>query len=408
MSDRRYINLIETKKKWRTQYFGDFEAPLALFPTPVPSYYEVQECAGSGLGYIKTFDTLALSSSVLIGGICYEVFSTATTEPTVLEYTTEYVDCSTCQAAQPSPTPTPTITSTPTLTPTVTSTPEPTSTPTVTPTHTVTPTNQTPTPTPSVTATHTPTVTPTFTPTPSTTPPAAYFLLAENGDDLLTESSDNLIVQSGNTSARVSMNSRDPGIEWVVTNDTTTEELFRHSGVDDDDSSLVIEGSAGINQFTVTMTRYVGGNGEYFVRVYELEGTSKGRLLESSNSEVSNLSYTFTADTSVFIECSVPDRQGITTFVTPSAPRPFNKFGDTYTLNYGRSAWGISGSVWYSSNVYYSSITGGLRKYFIRTGQGVWTRYTYDVNTRVWSSAGTETNTQPINTRDCETLIVPC
>ena len=118
----------------------------------------------------------------------------------------------TCIPPTPTPTPTSTITPTPTLTPT--NTPTQTITPSITPsltpsltpsiTPTLTPTNtptSTTTPTPTITSTNTPTpsITPTLTgtptPTPTITPSATsitYNLLAENSDDLLTESSDNL------------------------------------------------------------------------------------------------------------------------------------------------------------------------------------------------------------------------
>lgn len=178
MSSIRYINLKKTPQKWRTDYFGDFEAPLTEYPLPEPTYWEVQECVGSGLGYIKTFDELSVGQSILIGGICWEVFQSSGEEPVVLDYTDVYADCAACQVVNPTPTPTPTITSTPTVTPS--------------------PTNQTPTPTPSITASITPTVTPTFTPTPSSTPaPETFFLLAENSDELLTEDSRNILVESG-------------------------------------------------------------------------------------------------------------------------------------------------------------------------------------------------------------------
>ena len=151
MSNRRYVNLRSTQKKWRKDYFGDFEAPLPLFPLPVPDYWEVQECVGAGLGYIKTFDELSVGQSILIDGDCWEVFSSSGEEPITLDFTTVYADCATCQAAQPSPTPTPTVT--PTITPTASVTPS--VTPTITPTRTVTPTS-TPIPvSPSVTPTNT-------------------------------------------------------------------------------------------------------------------------------------------------------------------------------------------------------------------------------------------------------------
>jgi hypothetical protein len=34
MSDKRYINLRVTPEKWENEYFGDFEAPIALYPAP--------------------------------------------------------------------------------------------------------------------------------------------------------------------------------------------------------------------------------------------------------------------------------------------------------------------------------------------------------------------------------------
>jgi hypothetical protein len=92
-----------------------------------------------------------------------------------------YVD--NCIPPTPTPTPTSSITPTPTITPTNTATP--------TPTQTITPTTtNTPTPTITPTQTGTPTPTPTITPSPS---PVMYNILAENGDDLLTEGGDNLI-----------------------------------------------------------------------------------------------------------------------------------------------------------------------------------------------------------------------
>ena len=160
------------------------------------------------------------------------------------------------------------------------------------------------------------------------------------------------------------MDNLDPGIEWVVTNNTTSTELLRHAGKDDSNSTSVIQGAAGVNQFNITMTRYVGGNGIYFARVYELDGTGKGNLLFTSPTSDTSINYTFTATTDIYIECGVTDRQGLTTQITPGANTPFNKFGNTYILNYGRSAWGTSGSDWWGSNCYYSGIDAGFRKYF--------------------------------------------
>jgi hypothetical protein len=90
---------------------------------------------------------------------CYDIITNAepsTGVDTVATMSTDYGDCATCLAANPTPTPTPT----PTITPTKTVTP------------TITPSSQTPTPTPTKTATPTitPTITPTNTPTPSETP----------------------------------------------------------------------------------------------------------------------------------------------------------------------------------------------------------------------------------------------
>ena len=94
---------------------------------------------------------------------CYEIVDTAEPSTGVDEVSgplgTNYGDCQTCLAANPTPTPTPT----PTVTPTVTATNTPT--PSITPTTTVTPTvTTTNTPTPSITQTTTLTPTPTITP----------------------------------------------------------------------------------------------------------------------------------------------------------------------------------------------------------------------------------------------------
>lgn len=100
---------------------------------------------------------------------------------------------------EPSPTPTPSVT--PSITPTSSITPTPSITPTTSITPSVTPSsNVSPTPTPSITPTITPTtsITPsvTITPTPSNTPPEQFFLLAENSDELLTESSINIEIEA--------------------------------------------------------------------------------------------------------------------------------------------------------------------------------------------------------------------
>lgn len=121
------------------------------------------EFSGSSLPTVGGNYYLTFTGSTEVG--CYEIVDTA--EPStgvdeVLTMSTNYGDCGTCLAANPTPTPTPTMT----VTPTKTSTPTPTPTKTQTPTLTQTPSN-TPTQTPTITAT--PTVTATKTPTPTTT-----------------------------------------------------------------------------------------------------------------------------------------------------------------------------------------------------------------------------------------------
>lgn len=150
-------------------------------------------CEDGSQSYIVDFGT---ESTGLTANTVYYMTFTGVTVPTGC-YTVEskytgttddgistllnYVDCPTCLAAYPTPTPTATVTSTPTVTPTTTSTntPTPSATPTNTPTASVTPSSTatvTPTPsiTPSATVTNTPTATntatPTATPTPSITP----------------------------------------------------------------------------------------------------------------------------------------------------------------------------------------------------------------------------------------------
>lgn len=133
MSDKRYINLQVTPKKWEDQYFGDFEAPIALYPAP----------------------------------------------------------------SRPEPSPTPTPSSTPQPTPSVTPSSTPTVTPTISVTPSITPSiSSTPAETPQPTPSVTPSFTPTVTPTPSSTPPPQYYILAENSDEIIAENSMNLIVES--------------------------------------------------------------------------------------------------------------------------------------------------------------------------------------------------------------------
>jgi hypothetical protein len=124
---------------------------------------------GSSLPAVGGNYFLTSTGQTVVG--CYEIVDTAepgTGSDVVLTLGTNFGDCETCFAANPTPTPTPTPTVTPTntITPTVTKTPTPTPTVTKTQTPTVT---KTQTPTPTVTKTQTPTVTPTKTVTPSVT-----------------------------------------------------------------------------------------------------------------------------------------------------------------------------------------------------------------------------------------------
>jgi hypothetical protein len=156
--------------------------------------YLVGSCSG-GPAILVDFDSSSLPAVngnyylTFVGATspgCYDIIDNA--EPStgvdrVATLSTDYTDCATCLAANPTPTPTPT----PTITPTITLTPSVTKTPTVTPTNTTTPTpsittsvtpTRTPTPTvtptttvtPTVTQTKTPTQTPTITPTNTQTP----------------------------------------------------------------------------------------------------------------------------------------------------------------------------------------------------------------------------------------------
>jgi hypothetical protein len=181
-------------------------------PTPTPTVtptktvlvsYLVAPCTGGTTSIIEFNGSslpavggnyfLTSTGQTVVG--CYEIVDTAepgTGSDVVLTLGTNFGDCETCFAANPTPTPTPTPTVTPTntitpsVTPTNTITPSVTTTqtPTVTPTNTITPsvtTTQTPTNTitptvtptktvtPSVTTTQTPTVTPTNTITPTVT-----------------------------------------------------------------------------------------------------------------------------------------------------------------------------------------------------------------------------------------------
>jgi len=165
MSDIRYINLQVTPQKWENQYFGDFEAPISLYPapsrpTPTPTKTPTPTPTPSVTPSITPTGTPAPTK-------------TPTPTPSISVSPTPTITASvTPSPTQQTPTPTPTISVTPSITPSVTPTYTPTQTATVTPTASVTPT-------------HTPT------PTPSSTPlPNPYYLLAENYDELLTEGGD--------------------------------------------------------------------------------------------------------------------------------------------------------------------------------------------------------------------------
>ena len=124
------------------------------------------EFNGSSLPAVGGNYFLTSTGQTVVG--CYEIVDTAepgTGSDVVLTLGTNFGNCETCFAANPTPTPTPT----PTVTPTNTITPSVTKTPTVTPTNTITPTVTT-TQTPTVTPTNTPSVTPTNTVTPTVTP----------------------------------------------------------------------------------------------------------------------------------------------------------------------------------------------------------------------------------------------
>jgi hypothetical protein len=134
----------------------------------------------------------------------------------------------------PTPTPTPTNTETPTQTPTNTETPTQTPTNTVTPTVTATPgasPTQTPTntetPTPTPTNTETPTQTPTNTETPTQTPTPSsttvnleILIFLQNGNQLITQDENPLILQQLVTTFEVSFGD-------VACNDTElTQQIY--------------------------------------------------------------------------------------------------------------------------------------------------------------------------------------
>ena len=199
MSNTRYINIQVTPQKWENQYFGDFEAPISLYPfpsrpTPSPT---------------KTPTPTPTPS------VTPSITPTGTPAPT----------------STPTNTPTSSITPTPSVTSTITPSPTnqtPTPTPTITSTPTLTPT-QTITPTASVTPTHTPT------PTPSSTPlPNEYFLLAENNDELLTESGENIDYR-GIT----------PQSYFLETYTGGTDVRYTYTGLDSGDQGMIVIGFGG-------------------------------------------------------------------------------------------------------------------------------------------------------------------
>ena len=183
----------ETNYHYSSGPFLDCEDCKEVPPTPTPTptvtptktvlvAYLVAPCTGgttsiidfngSSLPAVGGNYFLTSTGQTVVG--CYEIVDTAepgTGSDVVLTLGTNFGDCETCFAANPTPTPTPTPTVTPTntVTPTVTKTPTPTPTVTKTQTPTVT---KTQTPTPTVTKTQTPTVTktPTVTPTNTITP----------------------------------------------------------------------------------------------------------------------------------------------------------------------------------------------------------------------------------------------
>lgn len=413
MSDIRYINLQTTPDKWKNTYFGDFEAPLALYPLPVPNYYEVQECAGAGLGYIKTFDILPINSSVLIDNICWEVFSSATTEPTLLEFTSTYVDCATCQSLQPTPTPTVTPSLTPSITPSITptSTPIP-ITPSVTPTNTVTP-SVTPTLTPTITQTNTPTpsVTPTFTPTPSSTPQPQFFILAENTDEITTETDVNLITQDGDSDAYLNMVGFAQGV-LIEVDDAGTSVL--RSEVTQDAETAFREYPSSVN-LEFSWTHMVATDDLYQINIYERDdiGGGSGRLLESS-SRSNNGTYTYTGKTSVIATATKHTSNDAVLNVTSGAGT-FTYLGQTFSYSSGgQQQWGIDGNgVPWGSNQYNSGVIqpsqpsqSTYKFVFVRTSLTAWTRYTYVFDTQSWINPQTiGTGTTNYGTSDQSTLV---
>lgn len=173
MSDIRYINLQVTPKKWENQYYGDFEAPIALYPAP-------SRPSPSPSPSPSVTPSISATPS-RTPSVTPSITPTRTITPTVTPSTS---------APAVSPSVTPTITPTSSITPTITPTASvsPTVTPTITPSVTVSPSI-------------TPSITPTLTPTPSTSPivPNPYWLLNESEAELLTESGLNIDVRPKNS-----------------------------------------------------------------------------------------------------------------------------------------------------------------------------------------------------------------
>ena len=118
------------------------------------------------------------------------------------------------------PTPTPTLTKTPTNTPTNTPTPTETATPGATPTPTQ---SETPTNTPTPTFTPTQTGTPTSTPTPTPTATEQVFeilILDQNGNVLITQDGNPIILQEDSTSYLVNSGDSSPNCITYTLTDT--------------------------------------------------------------------------------------------------------------------------------------------------------------------------------------------
>lgn len=318
MAKNRYLNLQTTQNKWKKSYYGDFFIANTIGGGPVFNYYEIQECSGPLVDFIKTYQTLNVGEGIVYDGRCWEVFSVESALLSTEFAGTVYADCATCQSQFVSPTPTPTTTSTPTpsvtpsITPTVTpsaSSVVPSSTPSVTPTSSITPT---PTTTPAASSTPTPT------PTPSSTPPEQFFLLAENSDELLTEFGVNLVVESATTQSVQSVIAvyqfNTPGVIYYSNGDSsfnqaTVANLGYPQAFHDvmydgtnwiavgstatgaTESARIMTSSDGTNFAEVSLNNLgtlqgdsmaIGWNGSYYV-IAGNDSTLENRLLKSTN-----------------------------------------------------------------------------------------------------------------------------